>query len=618
MPRPKRQRSNTQAAPVEPAAAAEVSSKLPSDTLSDLYADIDHSKITIIEDNSYKGDGRGPPTHLDPVSPPRNALEKRNEQPAGQQPSSPGVEMSRREYTPPRRTIGDMTGLDLDDEMFCAGIGMDSSFEDGGRSHTSASKPYNNFSFTMSNFRRRGQPRASSFVGASNAASTRPGSRGQNTTGVSSTLNLAIFKRRAREPSILGTAQKKKSLRHKGSESSSGASDTAEHDDSGSAEARNEEGSPLCCRGTRVPAGSPSSKSSSIDVSEFQSRKRKFSDAYSHADQLERPLKAPSLVPDHQFNHQDEDILYPSSSVPASPHSPSPVLRTDNQEDDPAILAPPASSGSSEPELPPLQPIARRGRPAASRKSPPPLEFDDESSNIPSPPSLTHSPNYPLLRATKKAPSRQQQNKKNEAPTTAQLAGMLARRRRGRHRDMRREDNEASGNDVDSSSPSDNDSDVSYLDIRPPRKQSATTTTTAAAVKTSSSSSSLNRLPPSRGRGRASKTRSNKVAKGPAQRRKRPRRTYGSNASPSAEKENNEQVAERSDADGGNEQHEYEEGDTLAPFKNDAHFDDEPSELLERRLGIELKMAKRKFQEVDKWDLVFEEVQRSSSPAGAR
>ena len=602
-----------QAALAEAAAAAEMSSK-PSDTLSDLYADIDESKIKIIEDNSYKGDGRGLPTHLDPVSSPLNAPETTNEQPVGQ-PSSPGVEMSRREHTPPRRTIGDMTGLDLDDDMFGAGIDMDSSLEDVGPGSTSALKSYNS-SFTMSNFRRRDHSRTSSFVGASNNASTRPGSRRQNTTSVSSTLNLAMFKRRAREPSILSTTQKKKSFRHEERESSSEASDTTEHDDSGNAEARNEEGSPMCCKGARTPAVSPSSKSSGIDVSEFQSRKRKFSDAPSCiADDVEPPSKAHPLVPDHHFSQQGGDILYPSSSVPASPRSPSPVVQIDNQEEDAAILAPPASSDSSEPELPPLQTITRRGRPPASRRTPQPLEFDEGSSNIPSPPSLTHSPNYPPLRATKKEPPRQQQKKKDEIPTTVELAGMLARRHRRRHHNMRREDNEASGNDVNLSSSSDNDSDVSYLEIRRPRKRPATTVATTATVK---ASSSLKSLSLSGGGGCGGNNPSSKTTKGAVDPRKRRRRTYGSKGSPSAEKENTEQGAERSDADDGNDQHGYGRGNVLSLLEDEAHFDDEPSEILERRLGLELKMAKRKFQEVDKWDLVFEDVQRSSSPAGAR
>jgi hypothetical protein len=40
---------------------------------------------------------------------------------------------------------------------------------------------------------------------------------------------------------------------------------------------------------------------------------------------------------------------------------------------------------------------------------------------------------------------------------------------------------------------------------------------------------------------------------------------------------------------------------------------------LEKRVGRELKAAARKFQEVDKWELEFEEVTASSSsPKDAR
>ena len=54
--------------------------------------------------------------------------------------------------------------------------------------------------------------------------------------------------------------------------------------------------------------------------------------------------------------------------------------------------------------------------------------------------------------------------------------------------------------------------------------------------------------------------------------------------------------------------------DSLAPIPDDeANDDPENSQELEERVGKELKQAAKKFQEVDKWELEFEEVTASSS-----
>ena len=59
----------------------------------------------------------------------------------------------------------------------------------------------------------------------------------------------------------------------------------------------------------------------------------------------------------------------------------------------------------------------------------------------------------------------------------------------------------------------------------------------------------------------------------------------------------------------------------LAPLPDDgdANGSSENSQELEKRLGKELKRAARKFEEVDKWELEFEEcTASSSSPKDAR
>ncbi|KAJ2896609.1 hypothetical protein MKZ38_005399 [Zalerion maritima] len=597
MPRPKRTRALVKPTASKPAAAKPEPPK-PDPTRreprsDDFYDDIDDSKITVIQDNSFKGSGQGLPTHLGDIGALQARINRENSQEKlvtknapstdkyGPSRTCPDVEISRREHTPPRRTFGaDMSGLDLDDDMFGADANLDASFEDDRKDHVSASKSHNNSSFTISNFRRRGRSRTSSFVGG-NTGSMRPSSRGNNTTVVSSTLNLGAFKRREREPSILGTAQKKRSLRPDDNDVS-----VSELDDIGDVEgfAHRAEGSPLRRKSRRAPSAKSDSSGGDMEISDFQTKKRKFSDAQHEGGEVEeRPSKILSIESDHDESAEVPELV--SSSVPASPQSLPPVEPVPNQrEDDPEIIAPPESSDSEECnlQLPPLQ-AARRRRPSLSRKTPPTMAHDHSEPS--SPPSLTHSPNYPPPRPTRAHPA--VRNKEHsETLSTEELAKMLGRRRRRR---------EASddGLDIESNeSSSENDEDdESYVNCQQLKRKQPPQANTSAAPAAS-------KCPTSRGAGANTSNSGNK---------RKPRRTYGK----SIDKENF-QEAERSDAD-----QEFEEGDSIAPMKN-AELGDEPSEMLVKRVGTELKQARRKFQEVDKWDLVFEEVIRSSSPAGAR
>ncbi|EHK99847.1 hypothetical protein M7I_4249 [Glarea lozoyensis 74030] len=80
------------------------------------------------------------------------------------------------------------------------------------------------------------------------------------------------------------------------------------------------------------------------------------------------------------------------------------------------------------------------------------------------------------------------------------------------------------------------------------------------------------------------------------------KRTYGARANPASDKENDE----------------VDPDDSLAPLRDDIDSPEDSQEL-EARVGKELKQAARKFQEVDKWELEFEEVTASSSsPRDAR
>jgi len=74
----------------------------------------------------------------------------------------------------------------------------------------------------------------------------------------------------------------------------------------------------------------------------------------------------------------------------------------------------------------------------------------------------------------------------------------------------------------------------------------------------------------------------------------------------------NEQQRSGSDAE-----EEQDVNDSLGPMADDdedgAGESPENSQELEARVGKELKVAKRKFEVVDKWELEFEEVTASSS-----
>jgi hypothetical protein len=80
------------------------------------------------------------------------------------------------------------------------------------------------------------------------------------------------------------------------------------------------------------------------------------------------------------------------------------------------------------------------------------------------------------------------------------------------------------------------------------------------------------------------------------------KRTYGARPAPTTSDKENEEI---------------DPNDSLAPLPDDEGG--EESQELEERVGKELKRAARKFEEVDKWEMEFEEcTASSSSPRDAR
>ncbi|KAI1816757.1 hypothetical protein GGS20DRAFT_536093 [Poronia punctata] len=479
--------------------------------------------------------------------------------------------------TPVRRPrLTDLSGLDLDDSMF-----DDLNTTVGTVAHASAHRSAETSTLSVSQFRRR--PRAGSFLSRDDGP-IRPSSRtGNNTPAFGSTLNFGVFKRRAREPSILSTAQKPRPQRpgHEDEMERDDSIDDDENDDNVEEVdkgnfAPEAESTPLRRHSKRGPEEAGRAQTSSSG----QSRKRKSTESH------ERRTRSSPFNPGGAVRESIENEASDNDSL-SSPLSSAASLPPDRFSTpvkpsmDPELMAPPLSSGSSQADeiWPPLTsiPKARTRRAASALRQTP---GNESTSDISSPPSLTHSPNYaasssppPPARAVKPKP------KPTAKPlpklTTAQLTGMLPRRRHRLARDGTISSGEESEAEVDMSGLREGDDELEHLDVRSRRR------------------------PTSRaGAGNNIKPRQNN--KKPTQvSKKRVSRTYGR----LSDKENQE--ADEDEAD-----------DNIGAAADDIMEED--SQMLVERIGEELKTAVRKFQEVDKWELSFEEKERSSSPVDAR
>jgi len=176
-------------------------------------------------------------------------------------------------------------------------------------------------------------------------------------------------------------------------------------------------------------------------------------------------------------------------------------------------------------------------------------------------------------------------------PTTAALTGLLPRRRQRAARAADDSDDEH----VDISGLGDDDDELTHLDVRTRRRPARGAAARAKAVAANATASNKRSAD---GKQNAGDTRRVGTRKST--------RTYGR----LSDKENEEEEAEpeaAADAEGA-EDNENEED---LPISED-------SQMLVERVGEELKRATRKFQEVDKWSLEYENVIPTSSPGGAR
>ncbi|PQE10796.1 hypothetical protein CJF30_00008950 [Rutstroemia sp. NJR-2017a BBW] len=395
------------------------------------------------------------------------------------------------------------------------------------------------------------------------AGSVRPSSAGLDMDrptprNPGSVLRLGTFKRRAREPSILGTARKPQQPRP---EYESDSDDFMPEDAS----------TPLnLSKMARVVSSSSASGSNS--------RKRKLSTVQvpRSQDAQRRPLQSDEEDAQPDARDAEEMEVEPEPSSQDSPLSS--IERPVTPEPMSETMAPPHSSSPSTTRpsrsARPTQASARPRR-IINPRTPPPLTHM-ESSPISSPPSLTHSPDLPA-RSKSKRPTRQAAPQPAALPTAA-LQALLPRRRQRQRSTV---DVEESDSEVDVTGLGDHEDELTIA-VHPASRPSTRTQNSKAK--------------PAPAKGAA-----------PAKGKDKARRTYGKSKSTTSDKEN-EQSRDPDDSPAP-----LEDGSTGAAAEEPRL---ENSQELEKRVGKELKKAARKFKEVDKWELEFEDAEASSDRGG--
>ncbi|KAI2624020.1 hypothetical protein GGS26DRAFT_565517 [Hypomontagnella submonticulosa] len=489
--------------------------------------------------------------------------------------------------TPQHRRMADISGLDLDDSEF---DDLNTTFATAGPA--SAQRSADTSSMTTSLFNRR--PRAGSFLSRDEGV-VRPSSRtGPNTPGLGSTFNIGAFKKRAREPSILGTARKPRPQRSEPEPESESEQEEEEEEEAADEDgfAPEAESTPLKHSKRRSGEAEPETTSPEAS-SRANPRKRKSSEGH------ERRARSSPFQDDEPVEkaaeQSDSDLSSPPSTPPVRQHSSRPVTPIMDEE----LMAPPLSSGSSagDSEIwPPLQSLARgRGRRPASALRRTPVPITGDLSDMSSPPSLTYSPNYRTPSPPAKTRRRAAAASKADAKiTTADLASLLPRRRRriGRHGG----DEDDSEAEVDISGLGNDDDELSYMDVRARRHP----------VRPGSRAGNSNAISHSRNQNTTRARAAGKAKRTPSSNR-RATITY----SRTSDKEN--QGEEEGEDNGSDTETGGEQAGAGAELAGE-----ESSQDMVARMGEELKNAARKFQEVDQWQLDYEEMTQSSSPRDAR
>lgn len=497
----------------------------------------------------------------------RNSLAARDASAAAEPSAAPNandtvssIEIGRRALeTPSLRR--DTTGLDLADDSVFGDLG--DSFADG---DIPAAPRSADTTRSWSNFKTRS--RQSSIIGR-NDPPIRPSSRGGNTPGISSSFNIGVFRRRAREPSILGSRKPRSETSGRGAQSeleSEGEGDFAPEAES----------TPLNNRRRTRASLAAEQQEASRDVSSAteRSRKRKSGEELASG----RASKSTRRATEHEEESESESEVSELASPQLGPSAlPRPVTPVNMDE----INAPPASSGSEDEgnPWPDIHTLAkRRRRPSIST----PLRGGDNLSDISSPPSLTHSPNFAETRSGRRGRSTAARKQDAAVITSADLANLLPKRRYKKTHDDEESDDEGAEADDDEDEPS-------HARTRSARRGGSRTPSRAAS----------RRATPTSGRGRRANALQPKTT--PVSTRRTRSATNKTYSRRSSDKEN---------------QSDDEADDSQFQPLDDDTFD--ATSAIDFQSVEELKNATRKFMEVDKWELEYEEVAESFSPKGAR
>lgn len=507
--------------------------------------------------------------------------------------SRSSIELGRYTASTPGYNRRDTSGLDLGDSIFG---NLEDSFADGNLPGSARSSDISAMSYSAL----RSHSRRSSFIGR-NDPPIRPSSRSGNTPRIGSSFNIGLFKRRAREPSILGTERQLLQEPSAVDQDSEG-----DNEDDFEPEA---ESTPLNNR-RRTQENNEIEEPESPEAAESSNpRKRKSLDEQQSSvrpDKLSRTEAGPSRRPGERASselsdapslpHQDQidgtsdsevsDIPSPRELNPRLP--PRPVTPVNQEE----IVAPPASSGSEGPDVwPDIRSLAKKRR-RPSVTTPTRLE---NLSDMSSPPSLTHSPNYDTAKTGKtrgRPPLRQQASPKM---TTADLTSLLPKRRYKKSRDpLGLESDE----ELDTSGLGHEEDELSYLDTQAARRRKRG-------------------RPPSRATSARSTSRGGRAGGSSLQAKGAASHAARSRSRRSSDKENAE------DHNGGSDENESEnggeeEGESRFIPLADNTFDGAAEATAAAVPNEELKQASKKFKEVDKWELEFEEVTEASSPQDGR
>ena len=502
----------------------------------------------------------------------------------------------------------DTTGLDLaDDDVFGD---LDESFADGeiprgGRSADSTSLSFSSF---------KPRSRQSSIIGR-NDPPIRPSSRGPNTPGVGSSFNIGVFRRRAREPSILGTSRRPRS-------ETGGTTNNSEVESEGEFEPPEAESTPLNLRRrTRNSSRGGRSSQSAEPAPAAGSRKRRSVESHEEGARPEKTSRVESEEPRPQLEDEGSDSEL--SAIASSPSPPPPgffqrPVTPVNMDD---ITAPPASSDSEEDAQvwPDIHTLAKkRRRPSVTT---PMRTADDALSTVSSPPSLTHSPNFAERATRQRGRAAKRHHQESPKVTTADLTNLLPKRRYKRVRD----DPFGLGSDeeFDTADLAQDDDELSYLDARAARKRKANRSRSRAGSD----------RPASRAGSRAASRAGSRVRGGNASSVLKPKQTPASAERRSARIINSSSrktYQHRRSSDKENEsgsEDEEQDGEGLSQFVPlpDDTFETGDTGGAEAAPGRrdfatteELKQAAKKFKEVDKWELEYEEVAEPPSPQNAR